>query len=72
MDAPSPAEARDALARVRQVRLNTTDSLRPPWWLWAAAGAVMTVFYAANDFGPVGQETAALGLGTLGVAWVIA
>lgn len=72
MNTPSPVEAQEALARVRQVRLSTADSLRTPWWLWAALGAVLALFVAANDFGSAAQEVAALGLGTLAVAWVIA
>ncbi|MGY5130031.1 hypothetical protein [Streptomyces nigrescens] len=72
MNTPSPVEAREALARVRQVRLNTADSLRMPWWLWAALGAVLAVQYAAYDFGPTAQAAACLGYGALGVAWYAA
>ena len=60
MNTPSPVEAQEALARVRQVRLSTADSLRTPWWLWAALGAVLALFVAANDFGSAAQEVAAL------------
>ncbi|MGP3987745.1 hypothetical protein [Streptomyces sp. 3N207] len=72
MSTPSPVEAREALARVRQVRRNTVDSLRMPWWLWAAVGAVLAVFYAAHDFGPTGQMAAYLGYGALSAAWYAA
>ncbi|PYC76824.1 hypothetical protein C7C46_21845 [Streptomyces tateyamensis] len=72
MDRPSPAEAREALARARQARLDSADALRTPWWLWAALGAVLALFAAANDFGSTAQEVAALGLGALAVAWVVA
>jgi hypothetical protein len=69
---PSPAEARDALARVREARLNAAESLRTPWWLWAAAGAVIALLLAANDFGSGVQTVANLGFGALTVAWVVA
>lgn len=72
MNTPSPVEAREALARARQARLNTADSLRPPWWLWAAVGVVMVVFSAASDFGPTAQDVAGLGLCALSVAWCVA
>ncbi|MCX4746333.1 hypothetical protein OG455_12480 [Kitasatospora sp. NBC_01287] len=72
MKTPSPAEARDALARVREVRLDTAGSLRTPWWLWAALGAVLALVTAAEDFGPAVQEVASLGFGALTVAWVVA
>ncbi|MFI0904732.1 hypothetical protein ACH4TE_14490 [Streptomyces sioyaensis] len=72
MNTPSPAEAREALAQVRQVRLNTADSLRMPWWLWATLGAVVAVYSAAPDFGPIAQVTAYIGYGVLSVAWYAA
>ncbi|WP_411138017.1 hypothetical protein [Streptomyces sp. C10] len=72
MNTPSPAEAREALARVRQVRLNTADSLHMPWWLWATLGAVVAVYSAAPDFGPIAQATAYIGYGVLSIAWYAA
>lgn len=72
MDTPSPDEARDALIRADEVRLNTVESLRTPWWLWAALGVVLTVFAAANDYSPAVQTGASLGLGALAVIWVVA
>ncbi|MET8629326.1 hypothetical protein ABZW30_37275 [Kitasatospora sp. NPDC004669] len=72
MSTPSPSEARDALARVREVRLDAAESLRTPWWVWAVFGAVMALFLAANDFGSTVQGVASVGLGALAVAWVVA
>ncbi|MFJ5804512.1 hypothetical protein [Streptomyces decoyicus] len=72
MNTPSPAEAREALAQVRQVRLNTVDSLRTPWWLWAVISAVLVVYSAAWDFGPTAQMAALFGYGALNVAWYFA
>jgi hypothetical protein len=72
MDTPSPAEAREALTRVRRVRLETTDSLHPSWRMWVAVGAVISVFHVAYDFGPAGQAAAVIGFGALSVAWAIA
>ncbi|WP_327064311.1 hypothetical protein OG500_00415 [Kitasatospora sp. NBC_01250] len=72
MSTPSPAEAREALARVREVRLDAAQSLRTPWWLWAAAGAVVAPVLAANDFGSAAVVVANLGFGALAVAWVVA
>ncbi|MFI9273426.1 hypothetical protein ACIGXM_22300 [Kitasatospora sp. NPDC052896] len=72
MSTPSPAEARDALTRVREARLNAAESLRTPWWLWAAAGAVVALPLAANDFGSAVEAVTNLGFGALAVAWVVA
>ncbi|MEV7598880.1 hypothetical protein AB0O91_16005 [Kitasatospora sp. NPDC089797] len=72
MSTPNPSEARDALDRARRARLAATESLRAPWWVWAAFGAVMASFLAADDFGPTARSAASLGLGALTVAWVVA
>ncbi|WP_369394431.1 hypothetical protein AB5J72_48050 [Streptomyces sp. CG1] len=72
MNTLSPAETQEALARVREVRLNVTESLRTPWWLWAALGVVMAMVFAANDFASAAQEVSSLGLGVLTVVWVVA
>jgi hypothetical protein len=72
MSTPSPDEARDALVHIREVRLETAESRRTPWWLWAALGVLLALFLAANDFGSAAQEAAGLGLGALTVAWVVA
>jgi hypothetical protein len=72
MSTPSPDEARDALNRADEVRLNTVESLRTPWWLWAALGAVLALFVAANDYSSAVQTGASLGIGVLVVAWVVA
>jgi hypothetical protein len=60
------------LARVRGVRLDAAESLRTPWWLWVVFGAVVALVLAADDFGSVVRGVAALGLGALTVAWVVA
>ncbi|MBX7551637.1 hypothetical protein ABZX95_20780 [Streptomyces sp. NPDC004232] len=72
MNTLSPAEAREALARVREARVNAAESLRTPWWLWTVLGVVVALVFAANDFGSAAQEVSALGFGALAVAWVVA
>jgi ABC-type amino acid transport system permease subunit len=72
MSTPSPSEARDALNRVHEIRRTAVDSLRTPWWLWAALGVVVMLVFAANDYGSAVQAGASLGLGALAVAWVVA
>ncbi|MEU7434831.1 hypothetical protein AB0B07_28955 [Streptomyces sioyaensis] len=72
MNTPSPVEAREALARARQVRLNTAESVRTPWWLWAAISAVLAVYTAAWDFGPTAQMAALFGYTALNIAWYFA
>lgn len=72
MDTPSSVEAQEALDQVRQVRRDTADALRTPWWLWAALGVILALELAANDYGSTAQEVSALGLGILTVAWVVA
>jgi hypothetical protein len=72
MNTPTPAEARNALARAREARLSTTESLRPPWWLWTALGVILALYTAANDFGSTARSAVYIGITVVFVAWVVA
>jgi hypothetical protein len=72
MSTPSPDEARDALARVSEVRLNTTESRRTPWWLWVAVGVVVALLLAVNDFGSTAQDVVGFAFAAIVVVWIVA